>query len=487
MCPEYLAIVFGSIFSIIVFRRIYIAFWGPLRDVPGPFWAKFTRLWEVYALMPGDLEIKLIALHRLYGPIVRIGPNKCSIDDPDAVKIIYGLGKSFAKSSYYSAFTDVGKTSLFSEREPSIHAGMRRRIAKLYSLTNLLNYETFVDQCTATLEDKFRKFCIEQRPIEMGSFLQYYAFDVIGSITAGHPFGLMEREGDDGIISQIHGATIYSSFIGVVPDVHYWYQTVLEKLRPYGVNSSRAELLDFVNFHIGQRRKGITPNDKNDFLTKLLILEEEGPNTHADTQVSCRSNIAAGSDTTAISLGAILYHLIQNQDKMEKLRDEIDKKWAAGELSDPITFKQSQEMSYLQAVIKEGLRMHPAIAVVLARCVPQGGAVISGKYLPENTEVGINAWVAHRNENVFPESTAFKPERWLGPKAEVSRMDSYFASFGFGSRTCIGRHISFLEISKLVPQLIRNYDFELDPPNTEWVVKSHVFAKQRFHCKIKQR
>jgi len=99
------------------------------------------------------------------------------------VKIIYGLGKPFVKASYYSAFTDVGKTSLFSERDHNIHAGMRRRIAKLYSLTNLLSYEGFVDQCTATMEDKLRKFCLEGRPVDMGAFLQYYAFDLIGSIT----------------------------------------------------------------------------------------------------------------------------------------------------------------------------------------------------------------------------------------------------------------------------------------------------------------
>ncbi|KUL82310.1 hypothetical protein ZTR_09714 [Talaromyces verruculosus] len=504
MSPEYFVVVFSGILAYLLFRRIYVAFWGPLKDIPGPFWAKLTRLWEIYALIPGNLEEQLIDLHRRHGtneivkffaesqltdpgPIVRIGPNKCSIDDPEAVKIIYGLGRPFVKTSYYSAFTDVNKTSLFSEREPKAHAGMRRRIAKLYSLTNLLSYEGFVDQCTATLEDKFRMYCTEQRPIEMFAFLQYYAFDVIGSITAGHPFGLMQKECDNGIITQIHRATFYSSFIGIVPDLHYWCQKAIEKLRPYGVNSSRAELVDFVDFHIGQRRKGVTPNDKNDFLTKLLDLEEEGVNTHADTQISCRSNIAAGSDTTAISMSAVLYHLIRNPDKMAKLREEIDKKSAAGELSDPITFGQSQEMPYLQAVIKEALRIHPAIAIVLPRCVPQGGAVISGKFLPANTEVGINAWVAHRNEKIFPESTAFKPERWLGQNRDVSRMDSYFASFGFGSRTCIGRHISFLEMSKLIPQLIRNYDFELDPPNAEWVVKSYVFARQRFYCKIKQR
>ncbi|KAF7593918.1 hypothetical protein BBP40_010620 [Aspergillus hancockii] len=249
----------------------------------------------------------------------------------------------------------------------------------------------------------------------------------------------MERGSDDGIIGQLHSATLYATFVGIVPELHYWFQRILETLRPYGFNSSRAEVLDFVDFHIGQRRKGITPNDKNDFLTKLLQLEEDGANSRGDTQISCRSNIAAGSDTTAISMSAILYYLLQNPDVMAKLRNEIDR------------------------------------------------MAVEGKFLPENTEVGINPWVAHQNDKVFPKPTDFWPERWLGSKEEVTRMDSYFASFGFGSRTCIGRHISFLEMNKLIPQLIRKYEFELDPPNTEWTIKSYFFAKQRFCCKIKSR
>ncbi|KUL83275.1 hypothetical protein ZTR_09128 [Talaromyces verruculosus] len=298
----------------------------------------------------------------------------------------------------------------------------------------------------------------------MGATLQYYAFDVIGSLTTGSTFGLMEKECDNGTIAQLHSATLYATFVGIVPELHYWLQKTIEILRPCGFSSARAEMLDFVDFHINQRRKGVTPNDKNDFLTKLLKLEEDGANTRADTQISCRSNIAAGSDTTAISMSAILYYLLQNPDVMSKLREEIDGMAAKGVISDPVTYQQSQEMPYLQAVIKEALRMHPAIAVPLPRCVPSGGVSIAGKFLPENTVVGINPWVAHHNEEIFSNPTQFRPERWLGPKEEVLRLDSYFASFGFGSRTCIGRNISFLEMSKLIPQLIRKYDFELDPP-----------------------
>ena len=69
----------------------------PLRDIPGPFLARFTRLWYFFAIYKGDFELANIGLHKKYGPIVRIAPNEYSIDDFEAAKTIYGHGTSFVK------------------------------------------------------------------------------------------------------------------------------------------------------------------------------------------------------------------------------------------------------------------------------------------------------------------------------------------------------------------------------------------------------
>lgn len=73
------------------------------------------------------------------GPIVRVGPTRCSVNSPEAVKTIYGLGQGFPKSDYYDAFSDMGRKNIFAERDPKVHSGMRRRIGQLYSLGNLLS------------------------------------------------------------------------------------------------------------------------------------------------------------------------------------------------------------------------------------------------------------------------------------------------------------------------------------------------------------
>ena len=94
---------------------IYVRYATPLRSVPGPFLASFTRLWKLQKTLRGDFERTNIELHKKYGemrskttgtywltrlagPIVRIGPNEVSIDDPEeSLRVIYGHGTKFIK------------------------------------------------------------------------------------------------------------------------------------------------------------------------------------------------------------------------------------------------------------------------------------------------------------------------------------------------------------------------------------------------------
>lgn len=93
----------------------------------------------------------------------------------------------------------------------------------------------------------------------------------------------------------------------------------------------------------------------------------------------------------------------------------------------------------------------------------------------------MNTWVAHYNSTVFgPDASDFRPERWdpanTAPE-KLAEMERYFLPFGAGTRTCIGKNISILEMSKLVPQLVRRYNFELLSNELEY--ENNWFVKQR--------
>ncbi|KAJ4193595.1 hypothetical protein NW755_003589 [Fusarium falciforme] len=153
---------------------------------------------------------------------------------------------------------------------------------------------------------------------------------------------------------------------------------------------------------------------------------------------------------------------------------------------DKIPFKDTQSMPYLQACIKESLRLHPATGLPLARVVPEGGATITGTFFPAGAIVGVNSWVAHRNPDVFgPDTDEFRPERWLTTdKEKLKMMDASWMPFGAGSRTCIGKNISLLEMNKLVPTLVNRFDFS-EAASCNVHMENYWLVKQKgMICKV---
>ena len=134
--------------------------------------------------------------------------------------------------------------------------------------------------------------------------------------------------------------------------------------------------------------------------------------------------------------------------------------------------------------------MHPAVGQLLERVVPSEGTTISGVFLPGGTIVGMNPWVAARDRKVYsPDADSFRPERWLdADDATLRLMDRNWLAFGAGARTCLGKNISLMEMSKLVPQLLRRYHFELTDPQAEWELFDYWFVRQEgLRCVVRRR
>jgi cytochrome P450 len=120
-------------------------------------------------------------------------------------------------------------------------------------------------------------------------------------------------------------------------------------------------------------------------------------------------------------------------------------------------------------------RMHPAVGLLLERVVPEGGIQFGDTWLPRGTVVGMNPWLAARDKSTYGDDAyQYRPERWLeADEEQLKIMDRNFLAFGGGTRTCLGRNISMLEMSKLVPQVLRKFEFELTQPEREWVLHDY--------------
>ncbi|KAK1971983.1 cytochrome P450 [Colletotrichum sublineola] len=476
-------------------------FLSPLRSVSGPFLARYTDAWFLWRVYRGHVEQDFIALHKKHGAIVRYGPDRYSIEDLEAPKIIYGHGNSFVKSSLYRSYALPGEQdwNMFAVENPKPHSQLRRQLQSTYSLTALISYEPYVDECSRVLKQRLEEVSAAGLPIDLGHWLQCYAFDVIGLITYGSRFGFLDR-GEDvhGIISAIETSLNDSFHISMYPSLRVPVALLRRWLS--GGKSGFAYVSRFVQQKIERYRvdtKTATRETKKEesgkmqsFLEKFLQKHEADPTNFTLMHIFSGSaaNVAAGSDTTGTSLSAIFYHLLKRPDCFQKLREEADAVQPSRQ--NEFTFHEALGMPFLQAVIKEALRIHPAFGVPLERVVPEGGATIAGRFFPAGKKVSIHCWVEHRNELIFEDPDEFRPERWLiEDESKLALMNRHWIPFGLGSRTCIGRHISMLEIAKLVPRLVRDFDFKLqERPEALWKTKNMTFVKpQNFVVTISAR
>lgn len=112
--------------------RVVRALVCPLRDIPGPAWARFTTLWYFNRVWNGHFEQDNIRLHKQYGPLVRISPNHYSISDVSTIKTVYGTGSRFAKSAWYDGWKHPAQWTVFSDRDIKRHGESSLVYSTLY-------------------------------------------------------------------------------------------------------------------------------------------------------------------------------------------------------------------------------------------------------------------------------------------------------------------------------------------------------------------
>ncbi|KAL9023396.1 MAG: hypothetical protein Q9180_008252 [Flavoplaca navasiana] len=262
----------------------------------------------------------------------------------------------------------------------------------------------------------------------------------------------------------------------------------------------KAKINPIVAFAAARRKERTLETEKGgpigegknkDFLTRFLEVESRDPDT-PPRAVSAwsTSNITAGSDTTAILLRTIIYNLLKHPSSMEKLRAEISSSISTpspsydseSEISSTgfVTWKQSLSLPYLHAIIKEAGRLHPPFGLPYERIVPSPGATILNQFLPAGTVVGMSPWATHRDYSTFgSDADGWRPERWIEADESTKRkMENALLTFGAGNRSCIGKHISYLEIAKVMPSLVTEYDISFANFGADWTVENRWFTKQ---------
>lgn len=185
--------------------------------------------------------------------------------------------------------------------------------------------------------------------------------------------------------------------------------------------------------------------EKPDILQSLHNHGLSEAETHAESLLL----MFAGSDTVASAIRATMFALLTSPCTYRRLQADID----AATLSTPVVSdEEARQLSYLQAVILEGLRVHPPPGGLLPKETPAEGDTINGTYIPGGVSIGTNIWAIMRNASVFGDDVeCFRPERWLGID-EVKYAEMYRVvdlAFGSGRFKCLGRAIAWMELNKV--------------------------------------
>lgn len=165
----------------------------------------------------------------------------------------------------------------------------------------------------------------------------------------------------------------------------------------------------------------------------------------------------AGSETTSISIEWGFVEMMRNPHVMQKVRNEIDTVVGLHRKAEESDF---EKLPYLQAVVKETLRLHPVLPLLLPRNTTEDTKYM-GYFVPKDTQVFVNAWAIGRDPAAWDDPLTFKPERFIGSDIEYKGQDFQLIPFGSGRRICVGFPLAHRVVHLTLATIIQNFDWEL--------------------------
>ena len=238
-----------------------------------------------------------------------------------------------------------------------------------------------------------------------------------------------------------------------------WWPTQFYRRKKAAIKT----LDDFVWRIIRERRA--EGRDHGDLLSMLLAaVDDEGNGGKLDDrQVRDESMtlMLAGHDTTASALDWVWYSIARFPDVAAKCQSEADSVLAGNEP----TAADVPRLKYIEATIKEALRMYPpAIGVFLRQATAD--TVIGGYQIPRGSLVGLSSFVTQRDARWFADPEQFRPDRFLPPDVDTLQTGAYFP-FGMGPRVCIGQAFAMTEMILIVASILQKCDVTLARPGQD--------------------
>ncbi|KAH8806005.1 cytochrome P450 [Xylogone sp. PMI_703] len=455
---------------------IYRVKFHPLAKYPGPLLAKITGWYPAWHAWRGRRHIDQLRCHKLYGPVVRWGPDFIIFNTHTSIQQIYGESRNnnIRKADIYTYFSD-GKAvaSTQSTMEKAQASRKRRILSHAFSDAARKASDDFIVknadrwcQLLGQTNGKEDESWVDAK--DMTKYCDWWSFDTAMDLAFGKSYRLLDnpelRFLPSYIMSDFHGLTFYVVRTGLHRILSATELKNRDTFLTYAIKAMTERATR------SEEEKHLPEPLHKDyfyFLERATDSESQEGYSIPEIQAECTLLMNAGSTAPSVVIDATFFYLTRYPAVYAKLVTEIRTTFSS--VDEIVSGPKMNSCVYLKAVLKESLRLCPPISGVLPRQVMAGGETVDSVYLPEGTTIGVAAYCIHRNPVYYDNPAEFNPERWIesavGEEA-VSKARSGFFAFSLGASGCIGKAVAYQEMSITLARLLWRYDFRLKAGDT---------------------
>ncbi|KAH9939286.1 cytochrome P450 [Epithele typhae] len=467
---------------------LYQLFFSPLASIPGPWYAAISDFWLTTHVARLQQCMTVDALFDRYGPVVRVGPNKVAFRDLTTARSVYCVNK-FDKSPFYKALLTNNHDHAMTTLPTAEHAARRKTWAPHYSLAHLTKFQPEIaDSVINLVQILDRKG--GNASVSCLDLFRHLMVDIISvSVFGSRPGALDHWAGGvhDVLAMAVNDFPTRGIVRSFIPNWAWELVCRFPNATWRRICSSDINMATFVRGHLDRiAAKMHAGTEVEDKTSKIPLIERmlqqritatQEPLAEQTIVSECMGHIVAGVDTTSTSLSYFCWELTRRKEILRRLQEELDEHmYDRHAVPD---FATLCKLPYLNAFIKEGMRVYGPAPSLLERVVPSTTASkiddsfdMMGYALPPGTTVATQAWSMHRDPEVFPSPETFLPERWLvveGVKGEderLSRMSQYLMPFGIGNRVCGGQNLAQIVLRVALAAVVANFDISANREET---------------------
>ncbi|KAJ2512852.1 hypothetical protein H4217_006660 [Coemansia sp. RSA 1939] len=450
---------------IIAYRFVYAFYLSPLRKLPGPLLGKLTSLRIELRIARGLITYTGREDSAKYGDLYMCMPNAVAVSHPDDIRTVLG-NSAVKKAPYYRIvrFTGV-ETSL--TLQDNKDAGVRHRQIVPYFQPRHLSkmQETIMDQGIHSIMRKWDGLLDQsatgKAEVNYCDDILIAAFGVLSKLVFGRTLDEIKTADAAAArwIERTFKLTCTRAMFQILPSfvakVLFWpwehYYTRLTNCAHEAI-TVRKKLMAKLEAENRTDEKPV------DLLQALIDAEDSETGTkmsyeeiHAESMLM----MLAGADTTAFTTVWAIHLLMLYPHHYKRAVEEVRSLYKPDHV---VTYNECREtLPFVEACIFESLRLFPVVGGMIPRVAPRGGIVLQGHFIPEGTLMFVNMGCANYHSKYWDRPHEYDPTRFIKDK-EASRN---LLSFSHGRRICPGRYLAWWEMLTILPNILKNYNFEL--------------------------